>query len=116
MTVGVHRALRRTCTLGAVALGCGMLSAWALPDISAAAQSPGGWSSPKVLLAGTFDGKAGQYRTIQSAVNAARPGDWILVGPGDTTRTRTRQARAATPLTGRWAACTSASPASPCAG
>jgi hypothetical protein len=32
---------------------------------------------------GTFDGKAGQYSTIQSAVNAAVPGDWILVAPGD---------------------------------
>ena len=83
MALAVRGALRRTCTLGAVALGCGMLSAWALPDISAAAQGTGGWSSPRVLLVGTYHGKAGQYRTIQSAVNAAKPGDWILVGPGD---------------------------------
>jgi hypothetical protein len=26
---------------------------------------------------------AGQFRTIQAAVDAARPGDWILVAPGD---------------------------------
>jgi hypothetical protein len=32
---------------------------------------------------GTFEGHAGRYPTIQSAVDAARPGDWILVGPGD---------------------------------
>ncbi len=36
-----------------------------------------------VLLVGTFHGHAGTYRTIQAAVNAARPGDWILVAPGD---------------------------------
>src|ERR1700693_104296 len=35
------------------------------------------------LLVGTFDGHAGKYQTIQAAVDAARPGDWILVAPGD---------------------------------
>ncbi len=35
------------------------------------------------LLVGTFDGVKGQYTTIQAAVNAAKPGDWILVAPGD---------------------------------
>src|SRR3954452_21426852 len=33
----------------------------------------------RVLLVG----KKGNYKTIQSAVNAARPGDWILIAPGD---------------------------------
>ncbi len=37
----------------------------------------------KVLLVGSYHGKRGQYRSIQAAVNAAHPGDWILVGPGD---------------------------------
>jgi hypothetical protein len=37
----------------------------------------------RVLLVGTFAGKAGPYRSIQAAVEAARPGDWILVAPGD---------------------------------
>ena len=36
-----------------------------------------------VLLVGTFNGHAGQYKTIQSAVDAAKSGDWILVAPGD---------------------------------
>jgi hypothetical protein len=35
-----------------------------------------------VLLVGTFNGVTGSYSTIQSAVDAAQPGDWILVGPG----------------------------------
>ena len=38
----------------------------------------------KVLLVGSYKGIKGQYKTIQSAVNhAKRPGDWILVAPGD---------------------------------
>jgi hypothetical protein len=37
----------------------------------------------RVLRVGTYKGIAGQYKTIQAAVNAATPGDWILVGPGD---------------------------------
>ncbi len=40
-------------------------------------------SSPAVLLVGTYHGKAGQYSSIQAAVNAAQPGDDILVAPGD---------------------------------
>ena len=40
-------------------------------------------SSSAVLLVGTYHGKAGQYGSIQAAVNAAQPGDWILVAPGD---------------------------------
>jgi Right handed beta helix region len=39
--------------------------------------------SHRVLLVGTFQAKAGGYKTIQSAVNAARSGDWILIAPGD---------------------------------
>jgi hypothetical protein len=89
MAVGIRGALRRKLTLAAVALGCGVLSASALPGVAAAAQGAHGWqgahgrASQRVLLVGTYHGKAGQYRTIQSAVNAARPGDWILVAPGD---------------------------------
>src|SRR5919201_5248595 len=36
-----------------------------------------------VRRVGTWRGMRGQYKTIQAAVNAARSGDWILVGPGD---------------------------------
>jgi len=36
-----------------------------------------------VLLVGSFHGHAGQYQSIQSALKAAAPGDWILVAPGD---------------------------------
>ena len=38
--------------------------------------------TPRVLQVGTYRGKAGGFSTIQAAVNAALPGDWILIGPG----------------------------------
>lgn len=36
-----------------------------------------------VLQVGTYNGIAGGFSTIQGAVSAAQPGDWILVAPGD---------------------------------
>jgi len=48
--------------------------------ISAGTSTP---ARPRVLLVGTYKGMRGQYPSIQSAVDAARPGDWILIGPGD---------------------------------
>src|SRR2546421_4464374 len=36
-----------------------------------------------VWRVGSWNGTPGQFKSIQSAVNAAHPGDWILVGPGD---------------------------------
>jgi hypothetical protein len=36
-----------------------------------------------VLRVGTWNGIPGQFSSVQAAVNAARSGDWILVGPGD---------------------------------
>jgi hypothetical protein len=46
-------------------------------------------ASAHVLLVGTYHGARGQYKSIQAAVNAAHPGDWILIGPGDYKTTRT---------------------------
>jgi hypothetical protein len=40
-------------------------------------------ANANVLLVGTYNGVAGQYSSIQAAVDAAQPGDTILVGPGD---------------------------------
>jgi hypothetical protein len=37
----------------------------------------------QVLRVGTYKGVAGQYTSIQAAVDAAQPGDWVLVAPGD---------------------------------
>jgi hypothetical protein len=37
----------------------------------------------RVLRVGTWHGIAGDYASVQAAVDAAQPGDWILVAPGD---------------------------------
>jgi hypothetical protein len=63
-----------------VVLGAGLLSACSSSSSSSTTTAA---PSGKVLLVGTFDGHAGGFTTIQSAVNAAKPGDWILVAPGD---------------------------------
>jgi len=44
---------------------------------------PPGQAKKRVLRVGTFRNIPGQFATIQSAVDAANPGDWILIGPGD---------------------------------
>ena len=53
----------------------------------------------RVLRVGTYKGVHGQFRSVQAAVNAAKPGDWILVGPGDykTKSIRAPKAAADTP-------------------
>ena len=38
---------------------------------------------PAVLLVGAYRGHRGQFSSIQAAIDAAKPGDWILVAPGD---------------------------------
>jgi hypothetical protein len=43
----------------------------------------GAQASVRVLRVGTFNGVKGTYKTIQAAVDAANPGDWVLIGPGD---------------------------------
>jgi hypothetical protein len=48
-----------------------------------AALAGGGRAAAAIRRVGTYNGVKGAYKTIQAAVNAAKPGDWILVGPGD---------------------------------
>jgi hypothetical protein len=60
-----------------------MASAALVASISFGAPPPASGSSPNVLRVGTWNGNAGQYTTIAAAVAASKPGDWILVGPGD---------------------------------
>jgi hypothetical protein len=79
----IRGLVRLTSALGAVTLCCGLLSAWTASAGAVPASRAGSAASPKVLLVGTYHGVKGGYTSIQAAVNAARPGDWILVGPGD---------------------------------
>ena len=60
-----------------------VLTAATLAACSSSSTSPTSASGPKVLLVGTYRGKAGQYTTVEAAVKAARPGDWVLIAPGD---------------------------------
>jgi hypothetical protein len=57
-----------------------VVGAAAVIGIAALCSTP---ASARVLRVGTFKGIRGQFSSIQAAVDAARPGDWILVGPGD---------------------------------
>jgi hypothetical protein len=50
---------------------------------SSAPSGKGGAAAAHVLLVGTYQGHAGNYPTIQAAVAAAKPGDWVLIAPGD---------------------------------
>jgi hypothetical protein len=45
----------------------------------------------RVLFVGSYNGLKGSCRTIQEAVNAAAPGNWILIGPGDYKQSSTQQ-------------------------
>ncbi len=80
-------AIRRVGRLR-VALAGALLAAGFAGVVSASATSAAARLTPmakgaRVLLVGTFHGHKGNFATIQAAVNAARPGDWILVAPGD---------------------------------
>ena len=53
----------------------------AVAMVAAAAEAPTAGAS--VLRVGTFHGIPGPYKSIQAAVDAAKPGDVILIAPGD---------------------------------
>ncbi len=77
----MNTSLHALLVAGATALvlgGCGSSKS----SGSSAACNPPAHSDADVLLVGTYHGIKGKYCTIQSAVDAAKPGAWILVGPG----------------------------------
>lgn len=90
------RLRRPAVALAAVVAGAGLLAACGSSSSSTATSAPSG----KVLLVGTYKGHAGQYTSIQAAVNAAKPGDWVLVAPGDYHETADATALAADPAHG----------------
>ncbi len=79
--IGGGRLRRPAVGIVACVLGAGLLAACG--SSSSSSSTTAATASGKVLLVGTFHGHAGSYTTIQSAVDAAKPGDWILVAPGD---------------------------------
>ncbi len=82
-----HRSGRRqrlaVALAAATALACA--SAVGAPAGQAACLPSTAKHPPKnrVLRVGTYNAKKGQCKTIQEAVHAAAPGNWILIGPGD---------------------------------
>jgi hypothetical protein len=54
----------------------------------------------RVLRVGTYHGIPGQFSSIQAAVDAAKPGDWILIGPGDYKTSSSRRAPGRSDLAG----------------
>jgi len=71
--------------LGLVSLATVLL--FALVSIAVAEGALAATSRPRVLYVGTFKGistpKASTFSSIQAAVNASKPSDWILIAPGD---------------------------------
>ncbi len=65
--------MRRVFACLAMLAGC----AWLLGT------APVAVARTRVLRVGTYHGIRGQYKTIQAAVNHAKPGDFILIAPGD---------------------------------
>jgi hypothetical protein len=70
----MRRASPRICQNSVALAALVLLACLTMACASAGAQ---------VLRVGTYKGAPGQYATIQAAVDAAAPNDWILVGPGD---------------------------------
>jgi len=79
----MQAATRRRRVLGAAAAVVLVGGAIGMSVASSAAATVSPKAKSHVLLVGTFHGVKGGYTSIQAAVNAAKPGDWILVAPGD---------------------------------
>src|SRR5271157_5863334 len=54
-----------------------------LSSLSVAMGNNSNGPKAKVWPVGEWNGKAGQFQSIQAAVDAASPGDWIVIAPGD---------------------------------
>lgn len=63
--------------------GAAIPSAAAAPSGTAAPSGAPAAASPQVLRVGSYHGIPGDYPSIRAALAVARPGDWILLGPGD---------------------------------
>ena len=81
----MERAHRRIRGLEVVCLAIVLLVA--LSGMVAADGASAATKGPRVLYVGAFGGiatpKSSTFKTIQAAVDAAKPSDWILIAPGD---------------------------------
>ncbi|MGO9792538.1 MAG: hypothetical protein ACLP8S_24410 [Solirubrobacteraceae bacterium] len=60
-----------------------MFAGWVVAVCCAVGAPASMAGAPRVLRVGTYHGVRGQFKTIQAAVKAAKPNDFILVAPGD---------------------------------
>ena len=77
-----RRSLRWVAVAGVAAVTAVMLGVPTSTQAQAQPRSAQG-PKPKVWTVGTWQGNAGRFSTIQAAVDAASPGDWIAIAPGD---------------------------------
>ena len=81
----MERAHRRIRSLKVVCLA--LVPLVALSGIVAADGASAATNGSRVLYVGAFGGiatpKSSTFKTIQAAVDAAKPSDWILIAPGD---------------------------------
>jgi len=81
--LGAHSWGRRWEGRAVVVLLAMLVGALFVPISQAAHHARKKHHHPRVLRVGKWKGSAGRYKTIQAAIDAAKPGDWILVAPGD---------------------------------
>ncbi len=80
-----HKALSALAIMALIISLAPVASVGAAPSVSSAsafADTQPPVAVPHVFLIGVWHGKRGTFSTIQSAVDAASPGDWILIAPG----------------------------------
>ena len=81
----MEHAHRRICILKMICLA--IVSLVALSGIFAADGASAATNGPRVLYVGAFGGiatpKSSTFKSIQAAVDAAKPSDWILIAKGD---------------------------------
>jgi hypothetical protein len=80
LLIVARRAEPRTVRVALACLVVLAVSGGIFPSLSGASSAP--TEHPRVLRVGSWRGRSGEFSSIQDAVGTARPGDWILVGPG----------------------------------
>jgi hypothetical protein len=73
---------RRSGMAGRAVVIAALVGVALVPAVSASGAAANGGGS-RALLVGSWHGRTGQFSSIQAAVDAARSGDWVLIGPGD---------------------------------
>ncbi|HEV7529808.1 MAG TPA: hypothetical protein VGO29_13005 [Solirubrobacteraceae bacterium] len=71
------------CSRTGTVITVGMLATVLVTCAFAAMFAGSASAAVRIRRVGTFAGVKGGYSSIQKAIDAAAPGDWVLIGPGD---------------------------------